>query len=134
MGDRITFTIDGREIQAEPGKSILQAAEEAGIYIPRLCSHPDLKPHGSCRVCTVLVNGRPQAACTQPVAEGAVVENTGEVFPGLVLCGMSVSTVRGLPRMGPTFGAMLLSGLKAAEMVSENLASKAVTEARPVLV
>jgi len=75
MGDKITFTIDGREISAEPGETILVAAERAGVYIPRLCAHPDLKPHGSCRVCTVLMNGRPQAACTQPAAAGAVVEN-----------------------------------------------------------
>ncbi len=75
MGDKIAFTIDGKEIQAEPGRTILVAAEEAGVYIPRLCAHRELRPHGSCRVCTVLVNGRPQAACTQPVAGGAVVEN-----------------------------------------------------------
>jgi hypothetical protein len=37
-----------------------------GKYIPRLCAMKDLVPHGSCRVCTVMVNGRPQAACTQP--------------------------------------------------------------------
>ena len=45
------------------------------VYIPRLCAHKDLKPHGSCRVCTVLVNGRPQSACTQPIASGIVVES-----------------------------------------------------------
>lgn len=78
MGDKITFTIDGKQVQAEAGQTILEAAEDAGVYIPRLCYHPDLKAHGSCRVCTVLVNGRPQAACTQPVAEGAVVENATE--------------------------------------------------------
>ena len=75
MSDRITFTIDGVEIQAEPGQTIMQAAEEAGIYIPRLCYLKGLIPHGSCRLCTVMVNGRPQSACTQPAAEGAVVES-----------------------------------------------------------
>jgi len=75
MEDKLKFTIDGVEVQAEHGQTILDAADAAGIYIPRLCAHPDLKPIGSCRVCTVIVNGRPQAACVQPAAEGMAVEN-----------------------------------------------------------
>ena len=75
MSEQITFIMDGNIIQGEPGQTILQAADAAGRYIPRLCAHKDLVPHGSCRVCTVLVNGRPQAACTQPAAEGIMVES-----------------------------------------------------------
>ncbi len=74
----ITLTIDGVEIKGRPGQTILEAAEEAGIYIPRLCHLKGLVPFGSCRVCTVVVNGRFQAACTTPIAEGMVVENNTE--------------------------------------------------------
>ena len=78
MSDTITFTIDGVEIKGQPGQTIMQAADAAGVYIPRLCAHKELSPFGACRVCTVTVNGRPQAACTQPIAEGMVVENDTE--------------------------------------------------------
>jgi [NiFe] hydrogenase diaphorase moiety small subunit len=78
MSNTIHFTIDGVEVTGKPGQTILKAADEAGVYIPRLCNKDGLEPFGSCRVCTVLANGRPQSACTQPIAEGMVVENNTE--------------------------------------------------------
>jgi len=76
----ITFTLDGVDVPFVAGDTLLQAARRADRYIPHLCWHPDFAPQGSCRVCTVKVNGRTGAACTLHAAAGAVVDsNTDEL-------------------------------------------------------
>lgn len=53
----MTITIDGNEITARDGQSVLEAALEAGVFIPHLCSHPDLEAKGGCRLCAVEIEG-----------------------------------------------------------------------------
>jgi len=78
MPKTLTVTIDGKSIEAQPGQTVIEAADAAGIFIPRLCHQPGLPPFGACRLCTVIVNGRPCSACTTPVTEGMIVENDTE--------------------------------------------------------
>lgn len=73
-----TFTLDGRTIPFTEGQTIIQAATAAGVFIPHLCYHPEFKPHGSCKLCTVKVNGRQTASCTMRAAPGMVVESETE--------------------------------------------------------
>lgn len=75
MNQIVKFTIDGTECLAAKGQYLVDAARENGIYIPTLCNYPEIKPKGSCRICTVKVNGRLMTACTTPVADGMDVEN-----------------------------------------------------------
>lgn len=78
-----TFSLDGHDVAFRPGESVLQAARRAGHYIPHLCWHPDFPAHGSCRLCTVKVNGRAAAACLVPAAPGLDVENQTEELHGV---------------------------------------------------
>ena len=78
MSEEITITVDGRTVAAQPGQTILTACERAGIWIPRLCAHPELTVWGGCRVCTCMVDGRAAAACVQPVRQGMVVESESD--------------------------------------------------------
>lgn len=73
-----TFTLDGKTIPFKEGQTIIQAATAAEVFIPHLCYHPEFKPHGSCKLCTVKVNGRQTASCTMRAASGMVVESDTE--------------------------------------------------------
>ena len=78
MSDVLTFVLNGARVDARHGQTILEAADEAGVWIPRLCHWPGLESLGGCRLCNVQANGRIVAACTQPVAEGLVVRSDGD--------------------------------------------------------
>lgn len=73
-----TINIDGQNIPFEEGQTIIEAATAAGIYIPHLCHKPGYTPHGSCKLCTVKVNGRNCSACTFPAADGQTIINNNE--------------------------------------------------------
>ena len=73
--ENISLTIDGKNITCPEGQSILVAAENHGIKIPKLCYHHSLKPFGACRLCVVELEGarNPVASCTTKATEGMVV-------------------------------------------------------------
>jgi thiamine thiazole synthase len=62
-----------------------------------------------------------EGAMRAETGEQLVVENTGEIFPGLYVLGMAVAAANGSPRMGPIFGGMLLSGQKLADILIKTL-------------
>ncbi len=70
-----SFTLDGRSVPFRDGQTLIQAAQDAGLYLPHLCYHSDFPPHGSCKVCTVRADGRLVASCTMRAADGMVVES-----------------------------------------------------------
>lgn len=82
MSQMIRLTIDGKPVEVPAGSTVLEAAQKAGVTIPTLCHHPDLKPTGACRLCVVSVEGMrgPSTACTLPATDGMVVKtHTDEV-------------------------------------------------------
>ena len=82
MDNKINITIDGKEYQVLENKKLVDAAKENGIYIPTLCHFREIEPSlGTCRICTVMVNGKFTTSCTTKVKEHMVVEiNTPELI------------------------------------------------------
>ncbi len=78
----ILLTIDGKEVKAKQGMSVLDAARSAGIFIPTLCHHEKLDPYGGCRICTVEVDSRGRtnyvASCLYPVEKNLIVRTRSE--------------------------------------------------------
>ena len=75
-----TIRIDGQEISFKDGQTIIEAVTAAGIYIPHLCHNQDYEPHGSCKLCTVNVNGRNCSACTFPAIDGQEIINSSKAL------------------------------------------------------
>ena len=79
----VTVNLNGTEISAEKGEMLIEAAERNGVYIPRFCYHPRMKPVGMCRMCLVEVDtGRGmglQPSCMVPVSDGMTVDTESEV-------------------------------------------------------
>jgi NADH dehydrogenase/NADH:ubiquinone oxidoreductase subunit G len=96
MSDRVTLTIDGREITVAKGTTILNAAAQLGIEIPVICYHPHLTANGLCRICSVDVGWRVQAAaCVTQCTDGmnVVTQNAAVNRGRKVLLEMLASTV-----------------------------------------
>ena len=78
----ILLQIDGREVKAKEGMTVLEAARSVGIVIPTLCHHEKLEPYGGCRICTVEAESggwtNLVAACLYPVAKDLIVRTRSE--------------------------------------------------------
>jgi NADH dehydrogenase/NADH:ubiquinone oxidoreductase subunit G len=78
----ITFRMNGLEVKAEEGWSVLETAKFYGLEIPTLCFHEGLTPHGGCRLCVVEIGEGPRAklvsSCTYPAEEGLVVRTDSD--------------------------------------------------------
>jgi NADP-reducing hydrogenase subunit HndD len=82
MNEKIAIYINGKEYRVEPDQTIMQAADQLGFHIPRLCYHPKLSIEGTCRVCIVEVEGMRNfvASCAYPVNKGMKIRtNTQEL-------------------------------------------------------
>jgi NADH-quinone oxidoreductase subunit G len=77
----IKLTIDGREVEVEPGLTVLQACEVAGIEVPHFCFHERLSIAGNCRMCLVEMEKSPKpiASCAMPAANGMVIRTKSEI-------------------------------------------------------
>lgn len=80
--DKVTFTVDGVEMEAAKGEILIRVAQENGVYIPRFCWHPRMRPVGMCRMCLIQMEG-PRGpmivpACTTQVADGMVFDTQND--------------------------------------------------------
>jgi NADH dehydrogenase/NADH:ubiquinone oxidoreductase subunit G len=79
----VKFTLNGKELEVEPGTTIYEAAKAEGVFIPTFCYHEELSPYGACRLCLVELDSRSgpwvTASCVYEVKEGLVVRTETEM-------------------------------------------------------
>jgi NADH dehydrogenase/NADH:ubiquinone oxidoreductase subunit G len=116
---KVKINIDGKEVQAESGQMVLDAALANGIYIPHLCHHPELTPRGVCRLCLVeMADGELMTACRIPVIAGMVVKTKTEKVDKAIrpvvelLIAYHHDTCRGCPAIGKCELQTVMSHLK----------------------
>ena len=81
MAKRVKFKLNGKEVEADEGRLVIDAAKDEGVEIPHYCYHPALGNPGNCRMCIVEVAGapKPQVSCRTGVREGMDVKSDSEV-------------------------------------------------------
>ncbi|MGI9609663.1 MAG: NADH-quinone oxidoreductase subunit NuoG, partial [Acidimicrobiia bacterium] len=81
--ETISITVDGNPVEAKPGQLVIEACEDAGVYIPRFCYHERMRPVGMCRMCIVEIDGGRgpalQPSCMLTVADGMTIDTESEV-------------------------------------------------------
>jgi bidirectional [NiFe] hydrogenase diaphorase subunit len=117
----IRLEIDGREVKANEGMTVLQAARQAGIEIPTLCYNEKLTPYGGCRLCMVELsrNNRTRlvASCVYPVQEGLVVKTDTERIRKIRR--MLLELILPLSPTGPVIALAEKYGLKSSRFTGE---------------
>jgi len=78
--EKVTLTIDGREVTVDKGTNVLEAAKSVGIEIPYFCWHPKLDSVGACRMCLVAIEKipKPAVACATAVMPDIAISSTSE--------------------------------------------------------
>ena len=116
---KVKINIDGKEVQAENGQTVLDAALANDIYIPHLCHHPELESRGVCRLCLVeTAGGELITACRLPVIAGMVIKTKTEKVDKAIrpvvemLIAYHHDTCRGCPAIGKCELQTVMSHLK----------------------
>ncbi len=121
----IALTVDGRPVAVAPGASVLDAVNQAGVYLPQLCKDPERPPLGTCRTCLVSVEGvsGTLTACSTPAREGMVVRTDApgvdRVRRGVLQLTLDMLGEENVSRLGELGVAAARYGLRRGRFVPE---------------